>query len=1499
MAENRKYKYKTDEIDSELFKKNLLSNYESYVKHQGYKGDELTGFKTAFDNYLKALDDGALSTEYDGSITDITGRLKNEGFNQHVAKYFNTVGNAVNQKTTKATPVKKTKFSLDEHGFWNAFGKHIAPSGNGDLEAWLNQDAYDETSKKRGLSNRVTHFNDFLDQYIANFGDYDFEGTAFKDKEDYLGRLRKVKTALADNTLSENEYLVLNQAGLDPNSYKAAFTTDKTYVPTSSTGAGTQDQTDTELKTYLQESKAKWDNSRISNAAASYIHNSDLDSEKYRASDEDKQKVLNFLTDGSGDYNFALSYLSQYESIPETQGDYTGWKILPSTFNEGNQSVLIVNPQTQKYKREFIGMIPTFMNQQLEKRKRNQNPDFWMSSYTSVKKEGGKFQEGGSIEDFVNQSFAEREAEYDRALEKRAEAAGETTEYIRNKERSVGRKSASLSDKDSEWSGLESADYAQLATIAADLYSGLADPLTGTIAGVGSSITQAGLDLYQGRGLWETTKSLAGNLALDALSIIPVVGDAVGSGSKVVKGLTKFSSKLLPLFASGVSVAGLGSTFQAAYDSLSKIGKDGKENEFTVDDFRNIADGISLLMQGKRGISNWQGQKQSVKNATMADTVDVRVKQNGTEKILRFSDKAIVDKLKAAKNPKEVNDIIKKNAPTSYQNAEVMTESDGEGGWQWIWKRGTTDGKKNSFWSFDNFRSPLKKSGQKALMHDAIDYDQLRTRQKAWGSPNWGSNVDESANVLTRTANKVSNPFTWDSQVPVESVVPVAPVRPSNSSKFAKLRQLSTKTTPLTDSEIKLINKERSRRGLGELSEAEIKQINTRRENRKGVSSKSIEDRLVDFKNKKQDEQLAIQRAREAHDKTLAVPQNDGSLLQPPTGQEIRDVVRQTNAMVEAIPTVGRAPISNPPAIIPKATINNPFDAPARPKTFEEIATNARKHLELRKQQDEQRIIDKQNDKIANEIADAREARAKERENFIEMIRKARQDISEGKKRERTSRRHTVGYEPTVESPKAQPKMTKKEKAQRQKEYEELFGLSNGYNGEVDLYTSDFGKTKTPYRFNRTRKHELGGLLIPKAEGGAQVVANGRLRRLGKGTPEDPYRYEAVEGTGSVVHDANQTPEVVNSQFLPSKAEVDKIVFGLNSSNIQQYVKPEDEETDKSMNKNPLENVKMSKVLDFLKYTSQKEHNKKQLDLALARPTRNDQIAQDTESVIIGQDDLRVEAERQAAQLMNVAKNSATTDSLENREIMLKAAIAGNEGKMKQAIVENTAVAAAREKNLATRNKNALARVQGTNANNYYALLKKDDDYKATAAFNQANNLSDVNMLDNLIKEAKNREIPEDTGAELKEMQESVKMQNYQTEILKDPAAHGLQFDDATTKVVQDVFSKTRKASDLSPEEYASYERAVAQINQMIKVKMARDKHLNLNFNPTPIETPFTTVVTGLPTEKDGGKITVAKIKKKIEKAKLQQRQLEDKMKNYQKDLDRLSRRSDTYKKEK
>lgn len=1256
MAENRKYKYKTDEIDSELFKKNLLSNYESYVKHQGYKGDELSQFKASFDNYLKAFDQGTLSTEYDGSITDTSGSLKNEGFDQHVAKYFNIVGNAVNQKTSKKTENKKTKFSLDEHGFWNAFGKDIAPGGTGDLEAWMNQDAYDEKSKSRGITNRVTLFNNFLDQYIANFGDYDFEGTAFKSKEDYLGRLRKVKEALADNTLSENEYLILNQAGLDPKMYKAAFATGKTYTDSGNDQAQIAQQKKQEFENSLKQIRADYD--------ANPYHALQLHTDYYKPmtfdptqqfTNSDRNMALNFAKGlDVQNKDFAVNYMLDRMSEDVTTGKYKGWKSVADTYDDKSKSIMVINPTTHKYERAFIGDVNDYFHKYLQQQQNALNPDNWMNqySYAVYNKEGGKFQTGGPIksdEDWLREREAEDNRLYQEELSKRAKASGNTEEYQKSMERHVlsGRKN--VSDPDSNALNFSTEDYIDLGTLAADIYSGLSDPITGTVAGVASSLANFGTDLSRGKGLWESTKGLGTNLLFDAISIVPVLGDAVGSGGKVVSKLAKWAPKVLTALSTGRMLAGLGESRSAIIKSFEKIGKEGPENELTAQDFKNILSGLNMVIQGGKGLSSAYSKRKAAKAAEMPDNVDVKVTQNGQTKILRFGgDEA--KKIKTLKTPEEIKNFIVENHK-SYKDIEIQTKSDGIGGPQWIWSRDKGDGTKRSFWDIDNLRSPYKSPGQVADI-STIDYDKLRRTQfdYRWGAKGLG---------------------------------------PKGQEWFSK------------NSNVETVKQARKRKVKAD----------------KKVETTPEQDYYVD--------------------PTEIFWDKQGGVL------------------------------------IPKA---------------EEGAI-----------------------------------------------------IVAGGKMKRLGK----------------------------------------------------GTPEDPYRF----------VNLDGTEVGSNIVADGKLKRLGSGTAEDPYRFVNNDEQETAIDTDYQNPVVTNEQFLPKKEDIlqhlNKLTGENKTVNVQPYVKPENNQEDKYLNTSPLGGVKMSKVLDFLKYSKQKEHNKKQLDLALARPTRNDQIAQATESVITGQDDLRVEAERQAAQLMNVARNSSTTDSLENREIMLKAAIAGNEGKTKQAITENAAIATAREKNLAIRNQNELARVQGANANNYYSLLKRDDDYKARAAFNQANNLSDVNMFDKLIKEAINREVPEDTGVERKEMEESVKMQNYQTEILKDPSKHGLVFDQATTKLVQDVSNGTRKASDLSTEEYNTYNQAIAQVKQMIKVKMARDKHLNLNFNPTPIETPFTTVVTGFPTNKDGGKITVAKIKKKIEKAKLQQRQLEDKMKNYQKDLDRLSRRSDTYKKEK
>ena len=1232
MAENRKYKYKTDEIDSELFKKNLLSNYESYVKHQGYKGDELTGFKTAFDNYLKALDDGALSTEYDGSVTDITGRIKDEGYNQHVAKYFNVIGNAVNKNTTKATEKKKTKFSLDDHGFWNAFGKHIAPSGTGDLDAWLNQDAYDETSKKRGLSNRVTHFNDFLDQYIANFGDYDFEGTAFKDKEDYLGRLRKVKAALADNTLSENEYLVLNQAGLDPSVYKAAFTTDKTYTPTGqeTEQKALQQQKDWEAK--LKQIRADYNANPYH---ASQLHTGYYTPETWDDTQEHTEadiRLVNNFKKGlnTQNNNYALNYMLNRMSADITAGKYKGWKSIADTYDDKSKSILVINPTTHRYERAFIGDVNDYFHNYLQEQQQALNPDNWMNqySYSVYNKEGGKFQEGGTIENsddeaWIREQVAKERQLYQEGLSKRAKASGNTEEYQKSMERHVFSGRENVSDKDTNSLNFSTEDYIDLGALAADIYSGLSDPITGTVAGVASSLANFGTDLSRGRGLWESAKGLGTNLMFDAVSIIPVLGDAVGSGGKVVKKLAKWTPKILGVLSTGRALAGLGEAGSAIIKSFEKIGKEGPENELTSQDFKNILSGLNMVIQGGKGLSSAYSKSKATKMAEMPDNVDVKVTQNGKTKILRFGGEE-AKHIKTLKTPEEIKTYITSNHK-SYKDIEIQTKSDGNGGAQWIWSRDKGDGTKRSFWNIDNFRSPYREPGQVADI-STIDYDKLRRTQFDY---RWGRHLRSGSNNTERVGA----------------------------------------------------------RGLGE------------------------------------------------------------------RGQDI-------------------------------------------------FSTKSN----------------------------------------IEVVKQARKRKAKSDKKVETTPQQDYYVDPT-----------------------EIFW------------------------------DKEGGILIPKAENGVEIVAGGRLKKILQ--PDGSYKFEKADGT--VVDADYQNPVITNEQFLPSKAQVDKVVFDLKTTNTKQYVKPEDNtNTTESKNKNPLQDIRMSKVLELLKYGKQREHNQKQLDLALARPTRNDQIAQATENVITGQYDLQTAAEQQAASLMNVAQNSATTDSLENREMMLKAAIAGNEGKMKQAIVENTAIAAAREKNLAIRNQNQVARVQGANVNNVYALKKRDDDTAAKYAFNQANNLGTVNLLDSIIGDFRNKEIPEETGEERKAAQESVTAQNYQTDIIANPEKYGLLFDAATKQLINDVQSGVKKAENMTAEEQEIYTRARNQITQMVKVKLARDKHLDLHFNPTPINIEYSPTTVAL-SEKDGGKITVAKIKKKIEKAKLQQRQLEDKMKNYQKDLDRLSRRSDTYKKEK
>jgi hypothetical protein len=123
-------------------------------------------------------------------------------------------------------PVEKEKFDLKKHGFLASWVKANNPAGGEfNLAPYIDKDAYDETTGKRGTSERSKYLQEAIRDYIKNLsGDYNFEGTPFKDLDDYKARLTTLANELA-NGWSNDDMIAANQAGIDTSFYDNFFTT--------------------------------------------------------------------------------------------------------------------------------------------------------------------------------------------------------------------------------------------------------------------------------------------------------------------------------------------------------------------------------------------------------------------------------------------------------------------------------------------------------------------------------------------------------------------------------------------------------------------------------------------------------------------------------------------------------------------------------------------------------------------------------------------------------------------------------------------------------------------------------------------------------------------------------------------------------------------------------------------------------------------------------------------------------------------------------------------------------------------------------------------------------------------------------------------------------------------------------------------------------------------------------------------------------------------------
>lgn len=264
-----------------------------------------------------------------------------------------------------------------------------------------------------------------------------------------------------------------------------------------------------------------------------------------------------------------------------------GFVAIPSTFDYNNYTTMVYNPTTRQYKETSM-----LVNDALRRL-----ADAYYDSTRTPKKEnggilymqfGGTYSAGANYNNYQQQRAQEKKTKEEEEVKQKAESKGRTVE----EQQTADRKPGSITSGD--WTG---DDYTRLASIVADIGSiGAAYiPGVGTMAsaglGIGSSLANYGADLSENGFKWGDLGNLAVNLGLDTVGLVPGLGSAA-KGSKILKTAAKY----LPRVLATASLANA----PEVYQSVKKAMTPGAD--LTVDDWRNIAEGFKMVLQGGKGI---------------------------------------------------------------------------------------------------------------------------------------------------------------------------------------------------------------------------------------------------------------------------------------------------------------------------------------------------------------------------------------------------------------------------------------------------------------------------------------------------------------------------------------------------------------------------------------------------------------------------------------------------------------------------------------------------------------------------------------------------------------------------------------------------------------------------------------------------------------------------------------------------------------------------------
>lgn len=1087
--ERVKYKFGQSDIDLTNYIHNLGTNVQSYLNSKNWNDGQKQEFMNAYNRYLTGLQDqlanntNRFTTDDFGSIIDSTGALSNTdnddidpvgseyyyddkgnrittddfnalkkrkqknyntfSANREVATYFNAIGNALRSKQPTKEQTSNA-FDLSKHGFLADWTRINNPAGgNLNLDPYLEKDAVDEATGKRGTTNRAAYLKEQIENYINNIGDYDFSSTPFKDRNTYVSRLRAAAENLGNGYNSE-DVIALNQAGIG-NEFLSKFFSTGAEEPQAkqselerqaeqSAQELAQRRRDDELRAVIEEEKqdqynrqrdaffADYQkqnpfNSTIKSQAIALSYNPnamyDRAATKYgvdRSNTEALQSAvkeyINFpqlaaairgkehILQGQKDVTAAhiannLDWAAQSNLLTDKIGD-TGYYIVPGSENYDNWSYIAYNPITRHYEEQSM-----LLNEELKKK-------MAYAEYDRRNKDVQKHQLGGLLkytEEY--QKKAQKEAEKQQRIDQKVEETGKTREQVEAAERRPMEE------------GFSTIDKVRLGTAAADAISAAAAfiPGYGTVAsgvlGIGSTLTNIGADIAdESMSGWDVAGNALYGLGMDVVGLIPGMG-ATGKAAKIVRVLKPVSKLAMR------TLQAYGMVHSA--DAFNKLMSN--PSDMSADDWRNLVTGLQAIS----GEARYKGGKRAVSRATtQRDVADVKT---STGRMATIS-KEDLDKLRETKGLKAQN--------------KLFSELTG---------------------------------GQKLQR-------EFKGREFNWKQP-WKSRLhSDNPEFSTRTESTfLPEDTSWDARLfrgmqKKEGNSKKKPSQQTTASNFDRLRNLSSQTGKLTPQEIATINRQRVKSGKEKLTQQEIEALNQRRSNRAGsAEDNSFQARLARYKQDKKDGKFNsveddIKRAKDelaeaTRQQRLAVPTGQGSIVSP-DAKEARFIM----GLSKAIPTVNpsRPPITNPPAIIPRQQIEIP-----KPQTTPFNSQRIREGLERA-----------QRERLGRDIGDTRIQRAIE----SDPERTARLQAQE-------AYRNVRQYFNMYGVPQYKKPLTGAARRNKQNTYNQLFG--EGYYAMQDAlrnrplsHKQSNKKKKTSRDDRRTVKREEGGILdrVRKFDGG-------------------------------------------------------------------------------------------------------------------------------------------------------------------------------------------------------------------------------------------------------------------------------------------------------------------------------------------------------------------------------------------------------------------------------